>query len=213
MEPGERVGRYVIEALLGVGGMGEVYRAYDEVLRRRIAIKLLRTDVGDPSDGASSVRRVLREARMAASLEHPNVVAIHDVGEHAGTSFIVMELIKGRSLRSLVGAGTSVPSRACRSLRPLSWLLPPPSSQRRRPSSQPAAPARCRFRGATHRPGPRAVACALSRSSLRPWSSPESERAGSRCGILPLSRRFPLRPRRRHPRQHPWPFARSTRGG
>ena len=116
MEPGERVGRYVIEALLGVGGMGEVYRAYDEVLRRRVAIKLLRTDVGDPSDGASSVRRVLREARMAASLEHPNVVAIHDVGEHGETSFIVMELIKGRSLRSLVGADVPVTER-------LRWLF------------------------------------------------------------------------------------------
>jgi serine/threonine protein kinase len=67
MEPGDRVGRYVIEALLGAGGMGEVYRAYDDVLRRRVAVKLLRTHVGDPSDVAANVRRILRESGSVGS--------------------------------------------------------------------------------------------------------------------------------------------------
>ncbi len=112
MGPGDRIGRYVIESLLGEGGMGQVFRAYDKTLRRRVAIKLLRTDARKRPDGATpsqdeagawSTERVLREARMAASLEHPNVIGIYDVGEHEGVPFIVMELVKGPSLRTAVG--------------------------------------------------------------------------------------------------------------
>jgi Tol biopolymer transport system component len=104
VEPGDRVGRYVVEALLGRGGMGEVYRAYDDVLRRRVALKLLRaTSAEGGSEGSgSTVQRILREARMAAALDHPNVVAVFDVGEHEGTAFIVMELVLGTTIRALV---------------------------------------------------------------------------------------------------------------
>jgi serine/threonine-protein kinase len=115
MRLGDRFGRYVIEGLLGAGGMGEVYRAYDEVLHRRVALKVLRADREGIDDAGAGVRRVLREARMAASLDHPNVVAIHDVGEHEGTSFLVMELVNGRSLRTLVGADVASSER-------LRWL-------------------------------------------------------------------------------------------
>ncbi len=91
--------------------MGQVFRAYDATLRRRVAIKVLRPDkrdpdasgTGHPHVGAWSADRVLREARMAAALEHPNVINVYDVGEQDGVLFIVMELVKGQSLRASVG--------------------------------------------------------------------------------------------------------------
>jgi serine/threonine protein kinase/Tol biopolymer transport system component len=109
LQAGEQIGRYVVEGLLGEGGMGQVYRAYDATLNRRVAIKLLRPDDmpgsndTESSAGVPSVTRVLREARMAAALDHPNVVSIFDVGEQDGNPFIVMELVNGRSLRACIG--------------------------------------------------------------------------------------------------------------
>jgi serine/threonine protein kinase len=84
--------------------MGRVYRAWDEVLHRRVAIKVLFAASGETgSQDDARVRRVLREARMVAALEHPNVIAIHDVGEHEGAPYIVMEHVAGASLRTFVG--------------------------------------------------------------------------------------------------------------
>jgi Tol biopolymer transport system component len=113
MNAGDRIGRYVVESLLGKGGMGEVYRAHDDVLRRRVALKLLQSESGPPGSAASesNVKRVLREARMAAALDHPNVVAVFDVGEHEGTPFMVMELVSGTSLRALLAASIPVSER------------------------------------------------------------------------------------------------------
>ncbi len=112
--------RYRVEALLGVGGMGEVYRAHDPKLQRTVAIKLLNLDPSmAQQDGTAgdNVRRLLREARAAAALSHPNVVAVHDVGETNGVSYLVMEYVPGRSLRALLGrADVSVGQR-------LGWLL------------------------------------------------------------------------------------------
>jgi serine/threonine protein kinase len=113
LREGHRIGRYVVEAMLGEGGMGRVYRAWDEVLRRRVAIKVLRAGEGTDESSAPSVgrerplsnARILREARMAAALEHPNVVAVYDFGEEEGAPFIVMEHLQGRSLRDLVDEG------------------------------------------------------------------------------------------------------------
>jgi len=85
--------RYRIEAELGHGGMGAVYRAHDTLLDRDVAIKVLTAPAG------SDVReRWLREAQSTARLNHPNIVAVHDAGEADGTPFIVMELIEGESL-------------------------------------------------------------------------------------------------------------------
>ncbi|HEU4410104.1 MAG TPA: serine/threonine-protein kinase [Polyangiaceae bacterium] len=98
MREGDRFDRYVIEALLGRGGMGEVYRAYDERLRRRVALKLLRPE------GGAGPEAMLREARAAAALRHPNAVAVYDVAESAGRPYLTMELLEGRPLRSLIGA-------------------------------------------------------------------------------------------------------------
>ena len=121
LQPGDRIERYVIDALLGAGGMGEVYRAHDARLQRAVALKIVRIDkVGGASSPSStqSAERMLREARTAAALDHPNVVAIFDVGqvespeELRGTTYIAMELIKGSSLRTLIGdAGVPIDRR------------------------------------------------------------------------------------------------------
>ena len=102
-----RLGHYEIRSFLGAGGMGEVYRARDPRLNRDLAIKVLR------QEGAANVdwrSRFEREARAVAALNHPNIVAIYDVGEEAGQQYIVSELIEGESLRSLL-TGKPVPPR------------------------------------------------------------------------------------------------------
>lgn len=100
ISPGSSVDRYTIEALIGRGGMGEVYRAVDTRLRRKVALKVLRTDDSRNPDG---VARLFREARAAAALSHPNTVAIHDLGESDDLFYIVMELVSGQPLLAYVG--------------------------------------------------------------------------------------------------------------
>ena len=93
--PGDQVGRYVVESELGRGGMGRVFAASDPALQRRVALKVVR-----PDDDQEARERMLREARAMASLSHPNVVAIHDVGTlDDGQIFLAMELVDGHSLR------------------------------------------------------------------------------------------------------------------
>ena len=92
--PGGTFGRYRVEARLGRGGMGEVFRAKDTLLGREVALKTLLADGAD--DGRA---RMLREARAAAALRHPNAVHVYDVGEHDGIPFLTMELIDGAPLR------------------------------------------------------------------------------------------------------------------
>ncbi len=93
---GGRIGRYDVSAVLGRGAMGVVYAARDPALDRAVAIKVLRTDLGVP---ASAADRLVREARALARLSHPNVVAVHDVGEDRGRLFVAMELVRGGTLR------------------------------------------------------------------------------------------------------------------
>ncbi|UQA54726.1 protein kinase domain-containing protein [Polyangium aurulentum] len=103
LAPGDTFDRYVVEAPLGQGGMGEVYRASDSKLRRKVALKVLRReDDADSETWSQKVGRMLREARTAAGLNHPGIVAVYDVGEHEGTPYIAMELVDGKSLRHLV---------------------------------------------------------------------------------------------------------------
>ena len=91
-------GHYRLDARIGGGGMGEVFRAFDTRLNRHVAVKILREAGGG---GAAVVQRFLREARAASALNHPNIVTIHEVGENSqGEQFIVQELIEGRTLRS-----------------------------------------------------------------------------------------------------------------
>jgi serine/threonine protein kinase len=97
--PGARVGPYTIEAAIGKGGMGEVYRALDTRLQRQVAVKVL------PQSFATEAarERFQREARAASALNHPNICAIYDVGESAGHPFLVMELLEGKTLREHIG--------------------------------------------------------------------------------------------------------------
>ena len=96
---GETLGHYRIDALLGSGGFGAVYRAHDEVLHRLVAIKILKK----PDSKARA--RILREARAASALNHPGISVVHEVGEQDGVPFIVMEYVEGRPLTDLVPPG------------------------------------------------------------------------------------------------------------
>ncbi len=96
-----QVAHFRILGRLGQGGMGVVYRAVDETLRRTVALKLLRDTGGD----AETRQRFLREARSAAAVTHPNVAIVHQVGEADGRPYIAMELVKGESLRARLGRG------------------------------------------------------------------------------------------------------------
>ena len=102
-----RLGPYRILAPLGAGGMGEVYRARDAKLDREVAIKVLpEAFVRDPD----RLQRFEREARMLSALDHPNILAIHDLGNDGGTPFLVMELLEGETLRQKL-QGQPLPGR------------------------------------------------------------------------------------------------------
>ena len=91
--------RYQIIRTIGEGGMANVYLAYDTILDRNVAVKILR---GDLADDEKFVRRFQREAISASSLTHPNIVEMYDVGEDDGKYFIVMEFVDGRTLKNLI---------------------------------------------------------------------------------------------------------------
>jgi len=99
---GDRVSVYTVRGLIGRGAAGEVWRARDERLGRDVAIKVLLPHL---ADDPSRLRRFADEARAAGSLNHPNVLAVHDVGEHDGTPFLVSELLEGQSLRTRLESG------------------------------------------------------------------------------------------------------------
>ena len=99
---GQRLGTYEIAALLGKGGMGEVYRARDTKLKRDVAIKIL---PGEFSRDADRVSRFQREAEVLASLNHPNVAAIYDLQEADGSRYLVLELVEGETLADRIARG------------------------------------------------------------------------------------------------------------
>src|SRR6202047_4404584 len=92
---GERLGPYEVVAPLGAGGMGEVYRAKDTRLGREVAIKVLPESFARDSD---RLRRFEQEAQAVAALNHPNILAIHDIGEQNGAPYLVSELLEGNTL-------------------------------------------------------------------------------------------------------------------
>jgi Tol biopolymer transport system component len=96
LSAGERLGPYEILAPLGAGGMGEVYRARDTRLGRDVAVKVLPASF---SQDAERLRRFEQEARTAGALNHPNILAIHDIGTHDGSPYLVSELLEGQTLR------------------------------------------------------------------------------------------------------------------
>ncbi|HLJ48250.1 MAG TPA: protein kinase [Bryobacteraceae bacterium] len=99
---GEMLGHYRVETRIGRGGMGVVYRAYDTRLDRRVALKILRPEqLADPE----RKQRLIREARAASALMHPNIVAVHDIGSDREIDFIAMEYVEGRPLEQVIPEG------------------------------------------------------------------------------------------------------------
>src|SRR5947209_16660489 len=102
LAPGARLGPYEILAAIGAGGMGEVYRARDARLNRDVAVKVL------PSAFASDSERLSRfeqEARAAAALNHPNILAVFDIGAHDAAPYVVSELLEGETLGERLASG------------------------------------------------------------------------------------------------------------
>jgi serine/threonine protein kinase/Tfp pilus assembly protein PilF len=106
---GSRLGPYEILAPLGAGGMGEVYRAKDPRLDRSVAIKVLPAAF---SENADRLHRFEQEAKAAGALNHPNIVAVYDVGTHEGMPYVVEELLEGETLRQMLAGGKLSPRRA-----------------------------------------------------------------------------------------------------
>ncbi|HET9037631.1 MAG TPA: serine/threonine-protein kinase, partial [Myxococcaceae bacterium] len=102
LAPGHKLGPYEVLSVVGAGGMAEVYRARDPRLGREIALKVVNESLGASPD---LVRRFEQEARIAGSLNHPNIVAVYDAGVHEGAPFFVTELLEGESLRQRMSRG------------------------------------------------------------------------------------------------------------
>jgi eukaryotic-like serine/threonine-protein kinase len=107
LEAGTRLGPYQILAPIGAGGMGEVYRARDPRLGREVAVKVLPASFAGDQD---RLKRLEREAHAAGALNHPNILAVHDVGAHEGAPYVVSELLEGETLRAKINSGV-LPTR------------------------------------------------------------------------------------------------------
>ena len=102
LNAGTRFGPYEILEFLAAGGMGEVYRARDTRLNRDVAVKVLPASFATDPD---RLRRFSHEAQAAGALNHPNVLTVHDVGQHDGVSYIVSELLDGTTVRAELARG------------------------------------------------------------------------------------------------------------
>jgi eukaryotic-like serine/threonine-protein kinase len=108
LTPTARLGPYEIKSQIGAGGMGEVYRARDTRLSRDVALKILPESFARDAD---RLRRFEQESQAVAALNHPNIVAIYDVGEYNNTPFLVSELLEGESLRAVINRGPIAPRK------------------------------------------------------------------------------------------------------
>ena len=99
---GTKLGPYQISGKLGEGGMGEVYRAHDSRLHREVAVKVLPEIMAADGD---RIARFEQEARATAALNHPNIVALYDIGRERGLAYVVSELLTGATLRERIDAG------------------------------------------------------------------------------------------------------------
>ena len=104
----ERLGKYPITGMLGRGAMGVVYRGYDPVIKRPVAIKTIRKELIDEEERTEAMSgRFRREAQAAGTLSHPGIVAIYEYGEDAQHAFIAMEFVEGNSLRDYMARGVN----------------------------------------------------------------------------------------------------------
>jgi serine/threonine protein kinase len=108
LAPGTKLGPYEIQSPLGAGGMGEVYRARDARLGRDVALKILPESFAQDAD---RLHRFEQEARAVAALNHPNILAVFDIGRHGGSPFLVSELLEGESLRDMLEGGALPPRK------------------------------------------------------------------------------------------------------
>src|SRR5262245_5237472 len=111
LSPGTHLGPYEVTARIGLGGMGEVYRARDTRLDRLVAVKLLHSDVADRTDRRA---RFETEARAISCLSHPHICTLFDVGNHDGRLFLVMEHLEGQTLEDRLIDGPLPPGDALR---------------------------------------------------------------------------------------------------
>ncbi|WP_250523533.1 MULTISPECIES: serine/threonine-protein kinase [unclassified Caballeronia] len=119
MEPPRiaQLGKYRIEAVLGTGAMGVVYRAFDPHIERHVALKTVRHELFETGERASLMTRLRSEAQAAGRLTHPNIVGVYDYGEADDTAYIAMELVDGHALKPLLDAG-----RPLELARALDWF-------------------------------------------------------------------------------------------
>src|ERR1700749_1087646 len=110
LKVGDRLGDFEITEVAGAGGMGVVYKARQQSLDRDVALKVIRDEIAAEPEYRD---RFLREAKLAASVDHPNVVTVYDVGDEDGRLFLVMQWIDGTDLRQLLdSSGRLTPKRA-----------------------------------------------------------------------------------------------------
>src|ERR1700730_88948 len=109
LAPGTRLGPYEILAPIGAGGMGDVYRARDERLKRDVAIKVLPVSFSTDPD---RLRRFEQEAQAAGALNHPNITAVYDIGQHDNAPYVVQELLEGETLRTALSGGKMAQRKA-----------------------------------------------------------------------------------------------------
>ena len=98
--------RYEFRGKIGQGGLGSVYRAFDLRMSREVAIKRIIANTGDNSISEEATKQLMQEAGSLASLQHPNIVTIYDVGTDADGPFVVMELLTGETLEEIIGRGS-----------------------------------------------------------------------------------------------------------
>ncbi len=110
----QTVGRYKIESVLGEGAMGVVYKAHDPIIKRTVAIKLIKVDEGiSEQEKKEFYERFYREAQIAGTLNHPNIVGIYDIGEEQGIPYIAMEFVEGETLSAIIAKKGRLDPETC----------------------------------------------------------------------------------------------------
>ncbi|MCO5169539.1 MAG: extracellular solute-binding protein [Planctomycetes bacterium] len=128
LEPGERLGRFEVVAEIGRGGMGVVYRAIDQDLKREVALKVLSVEL---SDDARELERFRREATLASKLRHPRIIGVYSFGEVEGRPFYTMPLVEGRSLKEVLQQeGPLPPKRAAKLIEQVAVAIDAAHQQR-----------------------------------------------------------------------------------